>query len=66
MITKEQLEKYKELQDALFKRSCSEYNIRTSNLLMSASSAIGTLIREVERKEQNEYGNDKHMEDSSS
>lgn len=41
---KQAIEEMAKLQDNLIKRSCTEFNLRTSLLLTEAANAIGTLL----------------------
>ena len=50
---KEQIEKMEKLQDRLIKRSCSEYNVRNSMLLVEASRAIGDLLEAYRKQSEN-------------
>ena len=50
MMSNEEIAKCVQLQDELIKRSCTEFNTKTSMLLMSAARVIGLLVEEVKPK----------------
>lgn len=48
-MNEQKIKSYEELSNELFKRSMTTDNVKTSNLLLRASSAIQELIREVSK-----------------
>lgn len=49
-MSNEEITKCVQLQDELIERSCTEFNTKTSMLLLSAAKVIGLLVEEVKSK----------------
>lgn len=51
----EQIKEMEKLQDELIKRSCTEFNNKTSMLLTSAAKAVGLLLETYRKQSEGEW-----------